>query len=247
MDSGYYAACAGLVSRVQALDTIANNLANVSTTGFRATHSIFSSMLSQSGGAPMSVLNQDTNDYGLLSGSQLDTSQGSLVNTGNQLDFAIQGPGYFAVQTASGVVYTRGGNFQLTAQHQLVTSAGDPVLGQNGPISLPAGTFSVRADGTIAVDGAVAGQLKVVEFPANVQLESAGHTYYSAPASAAAPAAATRSFVHQGALESSNVNPINSVIELITAQRDVEGMRHVLSLFNGEMDKTAAQDLPRVG
>lgn len=246
MDSGFYAACAALVSRTQALDTIANNLANVSTSGFRATHNVFSSMLVQSGSGSISTLNQDANDYDLLTATQLDTSQGSLTNTNNPMDFAIQGPGYFAVQTAAGVRYTRGGNFHLTPKHQLVTSAGDPVLGEKGPITLPAGTISVTTDGTIAVDGATAGRFHLVEFPSSVQMESAGHEYYIAPASAK-PLAAGNSKIHQGALENSNVNPVMSVIELINAQRDVESMRHMLSLFNGQMDKTAAQDLPRVG
>ncbi|MFP5277609.1 MAG: flagellar basal-body rod protein FlgF [Acidobacteriota bacterium] len=246
MDSGFYAACAALVSRTQALDTIANNLANVSTTGFRATHNVFSSMLAQSGATPVSVLNQDANDYDLLSKTQLDSSQGSLVNTNNPMDFALEGQGYFAVQTASGVAFTRGGTFRVTAQHQLVTSEGDPLLGPTGPILLPPGPISVSSDGTIAVNGATAGRFRMVEFPPNVQLGSSGRSYYTAPPSAK-PAAVTTSTVHQGALESSNVNPVTSVIELITAQRDVERMRNVLSLLNGQMDKTAAQDLPRVG
>lgn len=245
MDSGYYAACAALVSRTQALDTIANNLANASTTGFRATHNVFSSMLAESGASPMSALNQDANDYDLLTGTQLDTSQGSLVTTNNPMDFAIEGPGYFSVLTSTGVVYTRGGSFRLNPQHQLVTAAGDKVLGDKGPIVLPTGSVSVTADGTMTVNGATAGRLRVVEFPAGVELASAGQNYYTAPASAK-PVVSSKSQIHQGALESSNVNPVMSVIELIGAQRDVESMRHMLSIFNGEMDKTAAQDLPRV-
>ena len=89
MSSGYYAACTGLMSRTAALDTIANNLANVSTAGFRASHNIFSSVLATTGNTSLSVLNQDANDYGVLSGTQLDTSQGALVRTGNDLDVAM--------------------------------------------------------------------------------------------------------------------------------------------------------------
>src|ERR1035438_2451464 len=136
MSSGYYAACTGLMSRTQALETIANNLANVSTAGFRASHNIFSSVLATTGASPLSVLNQDANDYGVLSGTQLDTSQGALVRTGNDLDLAMEGPGYFAVQTAAGPVYTRGGNFRVSPQGQLITASGDPVMGDNGPITI---------------------------------------------------------------------------------------------------------------
>lgn len=184
MSSGYYAACAGLMSRTQALDTIANNLANVSTTGFRASHNVFGAVLAAETDSPLSALNQDANEYGILSGTQLDTAQGALVPTGNDLDLAIEGPGYFAVKTAGGPVYTRGGNFRVSPQGQLITPAGDPVLGDSGPISIVGEPVSISTDGTISVDGAIAGRLKVVEFPPGTAIESLGGSYYGAPAGA---------------------------------------------------------------
>jgi len=244
MSSGYYAACAGLLSRTQALDTVANNLANVSTPGFRASHNIFSSLLAATGDSPLSVLNQDANDYGVLSGTRLDSSQGALVRTGNDLDVAMEGPGFFAVQTGAGVVYSRGGNFRVSPQRQLITAAGDPVMGDNGPITVVGEPVSISTDGTISANGAISGRLKLVEFAPTIQLQSAGGAYYTAPAGTAT--AATKSQVRQGTLESSNVNPITSVVELITAQREVESMRRMLTMFSTEIDKTAVQDLPRV-
>jgi flagellar basal-body rod protein FlgF len=245
MSSGYYAACTGLMSRTDALDTIAHNVANVSTSGFRGSHNVFSSVLATTGESSLSVLNQDANDYGVLSGTQLDTTQGALTSTGNDLDVAIEGSGYFTVQTASGTAYTRAGNFRVSPKGQLTTAAGDPVLGDNGPITIVGEPVSISADGTISVNDAIAGRLKVAEFAPATQIESAGGSYYTAPAGSAL--AATNSKVHQGELEGSNVNPITSVVELITAQREVEDMRHVLSMYNGEIDKTAVQDLPRIG
>lgn len=245
MSSGYYAACTGLMSRTEALDTISNNLANVSTAGFRASRNIFSSVLASAGDTPLSVLNQDANDYGVLSGTQLDTTQGALVTTGNELDLAMEGPGYFAVQTGQGEVYTRAGNFHVSTQGNLVTASGDLVQGDNGPITIVGEPVQISADGTISTNGAVSGRLKVVEFPPKTQLESIGNTYYSAPPKTAV--AAQDSQVLQGSLEGSNVNPVTSVVELITAQREVETMRRVLTMFSSEMDKTAAQDLPRLG
>jgi flagellar basal-body rod protein FlgF len=244
MNSGYYAACTGLMARTEALETIANNLANVSTAGFRGSHNVFSSLLATTGNSPLSVLNQDANDYGVLSGTQLDTSQGALVKTGNDLDLAMQGPGYFVAQTAAGPVYTRGGNFRVSPVGQLITAAGDPVMGDNNrPITLIGAPIAISPDGTISTNGAISGRLKLVEFPPAVSVKSAGGTYYTAPANSAIPA--THSQVRQGMLESSNVNPVTSVVELITAQREVETMRHVLTMFNTELDKTAAQELPR--
>jgi flagellar basal-body rod protein FlgF/flagellar basal-body rod protein FlgG len=245
MSSGYYAACTGLMARTEALDTIAHNVANVSTSGFRGSHNVFSSVLATTGDSSLSVLNQDANDYGVLSGTQLDTSQGALTSTGNDLDVAIEGAGYFTVQTANGIAYTRAGNFRVSPKGQLTTAAGDPVLGDNGPITVVGEPVSISTDGTISANGAITGRLKLVEFAPGTQIDSASGSYYKAPVGSAV--AAANSKVHQGELEGSNVNPIMSVVELITAQREVETMRHVLSMYNSEIDKTAVQDLPRIG
>ncbi|HUB29851.1 MAG TPA: flagellar basal-body rod protein FlgF [Terracidiphilus sp.] len=245
MDSGYYSACTGLVTRTQALDTIANNLANASTVGFRAQHNLFSSVLANAGGLSQSPLDQAINNYGILSGTSLDQSQGALQKTGNELDLGIEGPGYFVVQTANGPMYTRNGSFQVSAKGQLVTSTGDAVMGDKGVIVMPPGPVSISPDGSISQNGAVSGKLRVVEFPAGTELASVGNSYYSAPPNTAK--AAANSDIRQGTLESSNVNPISSMVELITAQRSAEMMQRALSMFNSEIDKTATQDLPKVG
>jgi len=245
MDSGYYAASTALIARSQALDTIANNLANVSTVGYRAEHNVFRSVLADAGGSRGSSVDQAINDYGILSGTTLDFSQGALQKTGNDLDLAIEGSGFFRVQTAKGVMYTRNGSFQVSAKGQLITAAGDAVMGDQGTISILPGPVSISPDGTISSNGAVAGKLKLVQFPAGTPIASAGNTYYTAPENSAT--AATDSTVQQGVLESSNVNPVSSMVELISAQRSAEMMQHALSMFNSEMDKTATQELPKIG
>lgn len=245
MDSGLYAACAGLMARTDSLDAIANNLANTSTAGYRARQGSFSSVLAESGRQPLgSVLNQVTNNYGVLGSTHMDQIQGSMNTTGNPMDFAVQGPGYFAVQTHGGVQYTRNGSFKVSPQGQLTTQTGEAVLGENGVVQLLPGTVSVSTDGTISSNGAVAGRLKLVEFAPGTELQAAGNNFYTAPATSVVPAA--NSTVQQGMLENSNVNPIASVVQLIDAQRSAETMRHALSMFDSEMNKTAAEDLPRV-
>jgi flagellar basal-body rod protein FlgF len=245
MNSGYYAACTGLIARTEALDTIANNLANAGTSGFRASHNVFSSLLVANSGGPLSVLNQDANDYGVLSATQLDTSQGSMVPTGNDLDLAIQGPGYFAVQTAKGIVYTRDGAFRVSPTSQLITASGDRVLGEgNVPVTIVGAPVSISPDGTISSDGAISGHVKVVEFTPGTQMKSFGGNYYTAPATSVIPA--TNSQINQRMLEASNVNAVTTGVELMNAQRELETMRHALSMMDGELDKTAVQDLPRV-
>ena len=247
MNSGLYAACTALVSRTEALETLANNLANVSTAGFRGRQNVFSSILAAKGNQHISALNQDANDYGVLSGTRLDTTQGSLQRTGNDLDVAIEGPGYLTVQTAAGPAYTRGGNLRVSPQGQLITAAGDPVLGDTGtPITILGAPVSISNDGTISTNGAITGRLKLVEFSPAVTLQGVGGSYYTVPAGTK-PTTSTTSVVQQGMIETSNVNPVTSVVDLISAQRDVETMRRVLTMFSSEMDKTAVQDLPHVG
>ena len=243
MDSGYYAACTALASRTQALDTIANNLANVSTVGYRSQHNNFSSVLAVAGDQQGSALNQAINNYGIMGGTTLDFTQGALQKTGNELDVAIQGKGFFVVQTAKGEAYTRNGSFQVSSTGQLVTASGDPVIGDKGNMTIVPGKVSISPDGTISSKGAVAGKFKVVEFPPGTQLTSQGDNYYTAPADS--EKAATDSTVQQGMLESSNVNPVTSMVELITAQRSAEMMQKALSMFNSEIDKTATQELPK--
>lgn len=245
MDSGYYALSTALIARTQALDTIANNLANSSTTGYLAERNIFSSVLTASGNASNSALNLAINNYGVLGGTKLDTSQGAMQKTGNDLDLAVQGAGFFVVQKSGGPVYTRNGAFQVSSKGQLVTADGNLVMGQKGPITMMPGPVSVSPDGTISSNGAVTGKLKIITFRPGTDLKSAGGTDYTAPV--ASVAAATDATVQQGALESSNVNPISGMVELISAQRSDEMMQRALSMFNSEIDKTATQDLPKVG
>jgi flagellar basal-body rod protein FlgF len=244
MDSGYYAACTALAARTQALDTIANNLANASTPGYRAQRNVFSAVLAESGGLAETPLNQAMNNYGIMSGTTLDRTEGALQKTGNGLDVAIQGTGFFVIKTPTGTTYTRNGGFQVSVAGQLVTATGDLVQGEKGPITMLPGPVSISADGTISSNGAVTGKLKLVDFAPGTDLKSVGGTYYAAAEKDAKPAVG--STIVQGALENSNVNPVSSMVELITAQRAAEMMQRALTMFNSEMDKTAAQDLPKV-
>ena len=245
MDSGYYAACTALASRTRALDTIANNLANASTPGYRAEHNVFSAVLAASRDGSDSSFSRAVNNYGIMSGTVLDRSQGALQKTGNDLDVAIQGSAFFVVQTGGGIKYTRDGGFQISATGQLTTASGDAVMGDKGPITILPGHLSISTDGTISSKGAVAGKLKLVDFAPGTQVESVGGTYYSAPEKSETPAVG--STVMQGSLENSNVNPVGSMVELITAQRSAEMMQRALSMYKAEMDKTASQDLSKVG
>lgn len=244
MDSGFYAACAGMRAQGQALEVAAHNLANLNTTGFRGQQTAFQSLLAVSRPAVSNVLNAATNNFGVLEGTHLDLGSGSLLATGNPLDLGLEGSGYFVIQTGQGTRYTRNGNFHVARSGQLVTANGDPVLGDNGVIRVPAGDVSVSADGTLSVNSAIAGKLRLVEFPPETKLASEGEALLSAPDGTGVPARSTA--VRPGMLESSNVNAIGAVMKLIGVQRQFDMMQRAMSLFHTEFNRIASNDLPHV-
>jgi flagellar basal-body rod protein FlgF len=245
MDSGYYAAFAGLVARTQALDTAASNLANAQTAGYRAEREYFRSVLLDPLGGD-SQLGGTVNNFGVLGGDHLDMSQGILTSTGNALDLAIEGQGFFAVQTPNGVRYTRDGSFHRTRDGQLVTAAGEAVLSTQGrPIPIPPGEISVGADGAVSVGGGTVAAVGVFTFPAGTQLTPEGKNRYVPPANAHATLSLGAT-VHQGALEAANQDVIQGSLDLIMMQRQAETMQRALTIFHTEFNKTAAEDIPRV-
>jgi flagellar basal-body rod protein FlgF/flagellar basal-body rod protein FlgG len=244
MDSGYYAACAGLAAQTQALELVAHNLANLSTTGFRGERTTFRSLLSGNPGVSDNPLNVAINNFGVLSGSRLDLKSGSLATTGNPLDVAVTGGGFLTVQSSQGIFYTRDGQLHLTGAGQLVTSQGDAVLGQQGPVTIPNGQVAISSDGTISVNGAVVDKLRLAEFPPGTNFTALGNATYSAPDGSAVTA--TESTVNQGMLEGSNVSPMEGVVQLITVQRNAEILSRALTAFDSQLNQIAVQDLPKV-
>lgn len=148
------------------------------------------------------------------------------------------------MQTSQGVRYTRNGGFRVARTGELVTGSGHAVLGESGPIRIPSGSLTISPDGTISASGAIAGRLRLVEFPAETSLVSEGDALLRAPDGAAQRAKATS--VRQGTLEASNVNAVSAVMTLIGVQRQAEMMQRTLSLFQSEFNRIAANDLPRV-
>ena len=244
MDSGFYAACAGLRAQGQALEVAAHNLANLNTTGYRGQQTSFQSLVATARPTLANTLNSATNSFGVLEGTNLDLESGSLLPTGSLLDVGIEGKGFFAIQTAQGTRYTRNGNFRVARTGELISANGDPVLGENGIIRVPAGAVSISADGTLSVNSAVAGKIRVVDFAPGTHPVAEGDMLINAPVAGVVPA--RQSSLRQGALESSNVNAIGAVMTLIAVQRQAEMMQRALSLFHTEFNRIAANDLPHV-
>jgi len=245
MDSGYYAAMTGLVARSQALDTAASNLANAQTPGYRAEREFFRSAL-LGPDAFDSQLGQTVNNFGLLGGDRLNLGQGALQQTGNPLDLAIEGEGFFQVQTPNGLRYTRDGSFHRSPKGQLVTAAGEPVLSATGqPIPIPPGAVAVGAGGEISVAGGTVAAVGIFTFPAGTQLSPEGANRYLAP-EGLTPTLSKNAAVHQGAIEAANQDVIQGTLDLIVMQRQAEMMQKALTVFHTEFNKIATEDLPRV-
>lgn len=244
MDSGYYAACAGLVAQTQALELVAHNLANLSTNGYRGQETTFRSLLASRGSAGENPINAVVNDFGVLSGSRLDLTSGSLTPTGNALDMAVAGKGFFTIQSGQDVRYTRDGEFHLTPTGQLVTAEGDTVMGEQGPVILPNGDRSISSDGTISVNGTVVDKLRLAEFALTTNLTAIGSATYTAPPNTALPA--VESTVRQGMLEGSNVSATQAVVQLITIQRNADLLSRAMGALDGQLNQVAVQDLPKV-
>ncbi len=225
-------------------DVVANNLANVNTGGFKRvvlqiestpTMDIYRSQTDPGRTVGTTVPGQSTLSYvGKLGfGSRVyDTpsnfEQGALEQTGNPLNFAISGDGFFTLQTAQGVRYTRDGSFVRNAQGLLTTQNGDLVLSQQGTaITIPDGKVTANAQGQIAVDNRPIANLQVTTFGNPVGLRPEGSTRY-VDSGVAQPQTDPTPGVVQGALEKSNADVIHSMIDLITAQRWFEANEKVV-------------------
>lgn len=208
------------------LDVIANNLANLNTTGFKQDDVVFEEFL-------MPVARDETFQRGAdrrMSfvwdrATTTNLGQGSLTQTGNSLDAALHGRGYFVVQTPEGDRYTRNGAFELNAQNQLVTKQGQLVLGERGPIAFEANDvgITIGRDGTVSTSGGVRGRIRIVDGNQPRAFEKAGDNLFRLSPGAQIQAA-TGAELRQGALENSNVTPVLALSRMIEVTRAYQSL-----------------------
>lgn len=225
MDRGIYLAASGMLAEMARQDAIANNLANATTPGYKADGISVRSfqqilMANRQNGRAVGPIG-----VGVQASTITNFSQGALQHTREPLDFALEGDGFFAVQTPQGVRYTRNGRFTLGAGNILQDSLGNPVLGRNGqPIRITgdAGQISVSADGTIRRGNAIIGQLGVFALANPTKI---GGNLYEGQAQLAV---AGEYAVRHGYLETSGTDPVRSLVELIASVRNFEAGQRVL-------------------
>jgi flagellar basal-body rod protein FlgF len=220
------------------MDIIANNLANMTTSGYRSEALLAEPVRTPAGNRERLAFVQD-----VAVARSLDP--GTLTTTGNPLDLAIDGPGYFVVETPEGERYSRGGQFGLNAAGELVTAGGLRVLDEAGApleIGLERGEPSVAPDGTVSTAAGVVGRLRLASFVDEQEPRRvAGGLYRTAQASAPAPAAR----VSQGMLEGSNVQPIVEMVEMMATVRAYEGTQRLIDAHH-ELQRQAIERLLRL-
>jgi len=195
------------------------------------------------------AVHQAATQFGMLGGTRLDLSQGTLEMTGNDTDVALEGPGFFAVLTPNGLRYTRDGSFHLDKDRNLITQQGDKVLAAQPnqklqPVQIPSGKITISPDGSLSVDGTLVAKLRIDGFPPNTKLQPEGNSYLSAPDGAGKPAASVA--VRQGSLESSNSDAIRSTVALIDLERTSQNIDKALSILHHEFNRVAAKEIPHV-
>ena len=230
MDNALLIGLSRQVALRRELDVIANNVANINTSGFKAESVMFEQFLDPTARHEYFPGNDRRISFVVDRATVQDFSQGPLQRTEAPLDLALDGQGFFAVQTPNGERYVRGGNFNLNAQGQLVNPSGHPVLGQGGPITFEPNdtTFTIAADGTVSTQNGDRGKLRIVRFANPHQLTPQGEGLWTAPAGNAPQVADATTRVVQGALEKSNVQAVremNRLIEVTRAYTNVSTMQ----------------------
>lgn len=255
MDRAIYPILSGALAQERQMQVFANNMANVNTAGFKQDDQAFTSVLARAQ-VTGSALAQ-TAGFGQQIGARpagsaervfvaphtMHTSfeGGRIRITGNPLDTAIQGTGFFEVKTPQGIRYTRNGMFSLDSQRRLVTNLGFPVMGTKGEIKVPLGTIEVSAQGAINVDGQPVATIKVMEFPDNKMPQKNPEGFLASDSGKLAK----NPQIQAGHIEESNVNSISEMAKMIQGMRNYESAQKLIQTLDHIAD-ISIQDVGRV-
>lgn len=240
MENSIFVGLSRQVALQAQMATVSNNIANMSTPGYRTHNLVFTEYVEKMKGNP------DPLSMVLDYGQYQDQAPGPLKQTGNNLDVAIHGKGWFGIQTADGVQYTRAGNFQVTLNGELVDSRGRFVADAGGgTITIPDGEteITIAEDGSIATPEGVVGQIMMVEFDSQQPLEPQGNGLYKTDQD---PLPAVESRMLQGMLEGSNVNPVIEMTRMIEVSRAYQSTQRLI-MAEHDRQRTMIQKLTQTG
>jgi flagellar basal-body rod protein FlgG len=245
---GLYSSANGLLAQSTRADVTAGNLAGLSVPGFRrdiASVSAFDRTLDYLAGQSGAGLVGPS--ALLVPATTVDLQPGAMRATGGRLDLALDGPGYFCVQTPTGEAYTRSGAFRIDQSRQLVTTAGDKVLGTAGPVRITGSSVEIDESGDVIVDGSVVDRLKLVDFAPGARVEKLGNSLLMPRPSSSGPqvSVASGARVRQGYLEEPNVNAVTELADMISSLRAFEASQRALQANDETLDK-AINEVGRV-
>jgi flagellar basal-body rod protein FlgG len=258
MSDSMFVAASGALTQQLRLEVLSNNLANLNTVGFKEDKASFEAHLPEmtdpsdatQGGVPevlaTTVLQPylSNNFHVTFEGSSINFSPGELKHTGNALDLALGGNGFFCIDTADGTRYTRKGNFTLNPDGELATADGKRVMGERGAIKIDGKEVVVDDKGSVVVDGTVVGTIKIVDFPQPYQLVKIGGSLFGfREDGGATEEKAEGTELLQGVLELSNVNAVRTMTEMIEVLRTYEAYQKVIQ----SMSETTTQAINEVG
>jgi flagellar basal-body rod protein FlgF len=240
MPGGAYSALSGMQSRLEDLDRLASDLANVGTAGYKTERAATVAAERPSFRAVLDSAVDVT-----TGGTRLDFRPGTIDSTGRELDAAIEGAGFFVVSTPAGDRYTRNGSFARRGDGVLTSADGSPVVpaAGSGQIKIGTGAISISADGTVTAGDVVAGKLKLVSFASETDIERESGTRFRAKAGATPGASSAR--VIGGSLEQSNVTMVDRMVALTSVQRSFEALQKGVSLIMNDIDARSIGELGR--
>jgi flagellar basal-body rod protein FlgF len=247
MDALTISAASGLRARMETLDMLANNLANATTNGFKSDREFYSTYVAPDAQATAGA-DTPPSTVPVIEKHWTDYSQGLLLTTGNKLDMAVSGKGFFVANGPSGAVYTRNGSFRLSGTGVLTTTDGYPVATDQGKTiqSQSPSPFEVLPDGEVRQDGQSLGRLAVVDLPPTADVAKQGSNYVRLTDATVKPTAATEAKVEQGKIESSNVSTADGAVHLVSVMRQFEMLQRAIAL-GSDMDKRAIEEVARIG
>ncbi len=242
MDPMTALAASGMRARMESLDLLANNIANTSTGGYKADREFYSLYV-----GPEAMDDEASAAMPVIERQWTDLSQGAVHPTGNPLDLALSGSGFFTVQGPNGPLYTRNGNFHLASDGRLMAADGYPAQSVNGTALTIAASQPVEilGDGTVQQGGATVGQLAIANFADPAALVKQGANDFVADP-AAKPTAPSGTSVGQGQLEDSNAGTAEGAVRLVAVMRQFEMMQKAVMLGN-DMSKQAIEQVAKVG
>jgi flagellar basal-body rod protein FlgF len=240
MAEGIYAALSGAIAHYTSLETTAQNLSNVDTTGYRAMTPVFREVLAQAGGRGSTVR------FSAIRKTAIDLTPGALRETGNPLDVALGPSSFLAVQTPAGERYSRAGSLKVAPNGTLTTQRGQPILGEaNKPITVAENaTVSISAQGEVTANGESVGFMRVVSFDRPDQMTYEGHGVLAANAEAGRPKQSTEP-LEVGRLEESNASTVRAMTDLMAANRMFEAMEQAIGTFS-QIDRRLITTVPKM-